>query len=114
MKLVRPANNQVLVENLVEAKGLWQRLKGLLGREQLNPNEGLWITSNDSIHTFFMKFSIDAIFMDKDFRVCELYHSLPPWRITKIVWRANSVIEVAAGTAKEKMIQVGETLHVAP
>ena len=114
MKLIRPAQNQILVENLVEAKSLRQRLQGLLGRTELKPNEGLWITSCNSIHTFFMKFSIDAIFVDKNFRVCSLYHSLPPWRITKMVCGANSVIELAAGTAKEKMIQVGETLHVAP
>jgi uncharacterized membrane protein (UPF0127 family) len=52
----------------------------------------------NSIHTAFMKFPIDVLFVDKDLKVVSVYENLKPWRITRLHFRASSVIELPAGT----------------
>jgi uncharacterized membrane protein (UPF0127 family) len=105
----RSDGTQILIHSH-KAEGMWLRLKGLLGRQSLPKEEGLWIVPCNSIHMFFMKFAIDAVFLDRDRRVVRLYHSIRPWRCTPIVCGAHSCLEMAAGRASEVGLQVGDEL----
>ena len=87
------------------------RNKGLLGHAGLEPGEGLWIIPTEAIHTFFMKFEIDVIFVDKKMRVTKIVHSMKKWRIA-ISWRAQSVVELPPGTARQANTQPGDFLEV--
>jgi uncharacterized protein len=86
-----------------------RRMKGLLGRKELPSGEGLLIRPASSIHMFFMRFPIDAVFLDRELRVVGIAESLQPWRLA---WRrgAHSVLELAAGEAGRRGLQVGDRL----
>ncbi|UOE99985.1 DUF192 domain-containing protein [Bdellovibrio reynosensis] len=104
--------NQTLVPQLSVARTFWSRGKGLLGRSALPQEEALWIHRCNSIHTYFMKFSIDCVFVDKNLQVKAIYQDVKPWRLVAPVWGASSVIELAAGTVTTMKINVGDQLYV--
>ena len=86
------------------------RSRGLLGRTALEAGEGLWIVPCPMIHTLFMRFPIDAVFLDRDLRVVRVLENLRPWRLSPWVFRAHSVLELAGGSAG-RGVQVGEQLE---
>lgn len=90
------------------------RMKGLLGHTGLAPGEGLVIDPCNSIHTFFMKFTIDVLFVGRDDRVVRVLHAVPPWRLTWIYFRANRVVELPAGTLKASGTRAGDVLSFRP
>ena len=90
-----------------------ERRRGLLGRDTLGANEGLLLTPCIAVHTAFMRFPIDVIFIDRDARAVRVVRELRPWRMTASL-RAHAVIELAAGTAAATDIQVGDMLYLAP
>ena len=88
-----------------------KRRTGLLKHERLQPGEGLWIVPCESVHTFFMKFPIDLVYVDKRHKVRKVRHSVAPWRMSACL-SAHSVIELAAGTAEQSGTQAGDELAV--
>ncbi|MCW3028909.1 MAG: hypothetical protein JWN81_2120 [Solirubrobacterales bacterium] len=85
------------------------RMRGLIGRRGLPAGEGLLLRPAPSIHTAFMRFSIDALFLDRDLRVLEIVEDLAPWRIAS-ERRARAVLELAAGESARCGVQVGDRL----
>lgn len=85
------------------------RRKGLLGTGSLGPGSGLWIAPCEAIHTFGMKMSIDAIFLDREHRVTKLKADLRPSRVS-ICLSACSVLELEVGTILRTGTQVGDCL----
>jgi uncharacterized membrane protein (UPF0127 family) len=90
-----------------------ERRRGLLGRRTLGPTQGLLLTPCLAVHTAFMRFSIDVVFIDRDGHVVRVASDVRPWRIA-ISLRAHAVIELAAGTADAHDIRVGDFLYLAP
>ncbi len=88
-----------------------KRRVGLLKHERLNPGEGLWIVPCESVHTFFMKFPIDLVYLDRKKRVRKVRHAVPPWRLSACL-RAHSVVELPAGTVRQTGTQVGDEIVV--
>jgi uncharacterized membrane protein (UPF0127 family) len=99
-----------ICERCVVADRMWPRMKGLLGRRQLPAGEGLLIRPAPSIHTFFMRFAIDAVFVSRDGDVLKVAANVQPWR-TRSCRKAHAVLELAAGEAARCGIAVGERLH---
>jgi uncharacterized membrane protein (UPF0127 family) len=85
------------------------RLKGLLGRRELQRGEGLLLRPASSIHTFFMRFPIDAVWVDRDLNVLQISPEVAPWR-TAACRGAKGVIELASGEAERRGIQPGDRL----
>jgi uncharacterized membrane protein (UPF0127 family) len=110
--LLNKSKNQMILEDLSVAETFWPRLIGLLGRSGLSTNQGLWIKRCNSIHTWSMKFTIDCVFVDHQLRVKSVVHEVRPWRWVWPRWGSDSVFELAAGTAREKNIEVGDVLYV--
>ena len=80
------------------ARTFAERMRGLIGTKDLGPGEGMLIVRCGAIHTFFMSFAIDAVFLDRRGRIVRIVRNIPPWR--PWVWggfRAASVLEVKAG-----------------
>ncbi len=90
-----------------------KRSKGLLGREGLSSGEGLWIIPCESVHTFFMRFPIDLVYLDRKNRIKKLRSNVPPWRLSACL-AAHSVIELAAGTICKTQTERGDTLEFSP
>jgi uncharacterized protein len=85
------------------------RRKGLLGRSRLEPGEGLWIVPCPSVHTFFMKFPIDLVYLDRRRRVRKVRSAVRPWRVSACLL-AHSVLELPAGMAVETGTVAGDEL----
>jgi uncharacterized membrane protein (UPF0127 family) len=83
------------------------RMKGLLGKRELVAGEGLLIQPAPSIHTFFMRFPIDVVFLSKNGEVMKVAADVGPWRM-RSCRRAFAVLELAAGEAERRGITVGD------
>ena len=113
MKRVRLTNTSkqtVLGESVEVARTGAERNKGLLGRQGLDPGTGLWIVGTEAVHTFWMKFAIDLVFLDKKRRVTKVVPALKPWRMA-MSWRASSVVELPAGAAAEARTERGDEIE---
>lgn len=110
-RLINKTKNIVLAENLKKADGTLARMKGLLGRNNLSQLEALHISRCNSIHTFFMKFAIDVVFVDKNLKVKSIFQNVKPWKMILPIWGANSVFEFASGTIQNK-VDLGDHLDV--
>lgn len=89
------------------------RRKGLLGRDGLAPGQGLWIVPCESVHTFFMRFPIDLIYMDRKLKVKKVRHSVGAWRMSAC-FSAFSVLELPAGTAAATRTERGDIMEIQP
>ena len=88
-----------------------ERRKGLLGRTHLDPDEGIYIVPCQWIHMFGMKIPIDVAFLNKDGRVLAVHHRLKPNRLSRPVFRAEGVLELAAGRLEETGTVVGDVIE---
>lgn len=88
------------------------RTKGLLGRASLDAGEGLYIVPCQWVHMFGMKFPIDVAFLDREGRVLAMQHTLKPNRISKLVWRADGVLELPAGTLESSGTERGDVIEL--
>ena len=110
--LTSVTRQQILLKDLDVARTFISRLVGLLGRKNLGADQGLWIHDCNSIHTFFMRFPIDCVFIDDEEIVCSIKENVKPFGLVWPQWTATSVIELTAGRAKQLQIEVGEKLNV--
>lgn len=103
----------VLATRLESAHTGSTRNKGLLGRDGLLPGEGLWIAPCEAVHTFFMRFPIDLVYLDRKHRVRKVRGGVGPWRISACL-TAHSVLELPAGVIRETRTERGDTVEIAP
>ena len=87
------------------------RMRGLLGRSGLPAGEGLLLRPAPSIHTAFMRFPIDALFLDRELRVLEVVEGLRPWRMAS-KRGARAVLELSAGESARRGVSVGDRLEL--
>lgn len=98
--------NSRLPLNISKTSTMFERIRGLLFRKKLAHDQGLWIQPCNSIHTFFMTFPIDAIFLDKSGTVIKICENIPAWRMSSSI-KAVAVLELLAGTVKALGIKTG-------
>ena len=91
------------------ADRLHTRMRGVIGWRDLRSGEGVLIRPTFSIHTAFVRFPIDAVFLDRELKVLSIAHDMKPWRLATF-WRANSVLELAAGECQRLGIEAGDRL----
>ncbi len=101
----------VLAQSADVADTSEKRRTGLLKHERLYEGEGLWIVPCESVHTFFMKFPIDLVYLDKRRKVRKLRHAVPPWRLSACL-TAHSILELPAGTLAQSGTTVGDELAI--
>lgn len=90
-------------------QGAFARMRGLLGRDGLDPGGGMLLDSAPSVHMFFMRFPIDVVFLDRNWTVVGIRHGLRPWQVAG-ARRAVAALELPAGTAAAKGIVEGDVL----
>jgi hypothetical protein len=113
LQVTNPARSTVLASCLEVADSGPKRNKGLLGREGLAPGEGLWIVPCESVHTFFMRFPIDLVYLDRKNRIKKVRSAVGPWRLSACL-SAHSVLELPAGTIRATQTQRGDSLEFFP
>jgi uncharacterized membrane protein (UPF0127 family) len=110
-RLIRE-DGRVVCEHLLVAARPLQRMRGLLGRRSLPEAEGILLRPAGSVHTFFMRFPIDAVFLDRELVVLGIEPDLGPWRLAGRRG-AKSVVELAAGECERRGVVVGDRLALA-
>ena len=98
-----------MCERCLLAETALTRMRGLLGRRELPSEEGILLRPASSVHMAFMRFPIDAVFLDADVRVVKIAAELQPWRAAG-ARGAKSVLEIAAGEAARRGLSVGDRL----
>jgi uncharacterized protein len=84
-------------------------MRGLLGRDGLDPDSGMLLDSAPSVHMFFMRFPIDVVFLDSEWKVVAIKHRLRPWRVAG-ARGAVAALELAAGAAAASGLRKGDVL----
>ncbi len=87
-------------------------MRGLLGRRDLPRGEGILLRPAASVHTWFMRFPIDVVFLDRELRVLKVVPGLGPWRMAS-GRGARAVLELAAGECERRGLEAGDRLVVA-
>lgn len=99
-----------IASDVQPADNFIRRFIGLMGKKQLLPNEGLMLFHCSSIHCFFMKIPIDAVYLSADMTVVGI-ETLKPWSIGRLFRQTRHVLELPAGSTEGK-ITVGDTLEI--
>ena len=89
----------------------WERLRGLLGRPRLDDDQALWIKPCNSVHSGFMRYSLDLVYLDAEHHVLRCVRDFRPWRLSFCAG-AGSVLELAAGSCGHWQFQPGEALQI--
>jgi uncharacterized membrane protein (UPF0127 family) len=108
---LRTADDRVVCERCLVAGSPLKRMRGLLGRRGLESGEGLLLRPAASVHTFFMRFAIDVVFLSRDGEVLKVADRVPPWR-TAAAKGAKAVVELPAGEAGRRGIRVGTAIAI--
>ena len=110
LRITNKTRNTVLGDSVDVANTSAKRRTGLLKHTGLKRGEGLWINPCESVHTFFMKFPIDLVYIDKQKRVKKVRDAVPAWRMSAC-FSAKSIIELPAGVVKETGTAPGDQLE---
>ena len=109
---VRNVTRDVVLADAAEvADTSAKRRTGLLKHTSLEAGGGLWIAPCESVHSFFMKFTIDVLYLDRKHRVKKIRPEMAPWRISGCL-TAHSVLELPAGTILRTGTQAGDQLEI--
>jgi uncharacterized protein len=100
----------VVCEECLVAATPFTRMRGLLGRSSLPSGQGILLRPASSVHTFFMRFPIDVVFLDGDLRVVEIAADLRPWRVAG-KRGARAVLELPAGECARRGLAVGDQIR---
>jgi uncharacterized protein len=111
LRITNLTRNTVLGDSIDMADTSAKRRTGLLKHKALAAGEGLWIVPCESVHTFFMKFPIDLVYLGKDRKVYKVRHTVKPWRMSACL-RAHSILELPAGAAEKTGTRAGDELQV--
>ena len=92
-------NDGVVIAQEVEvARSFFKRLKGLMFRKEMKHGTAMLLAPCPQIHTCFMRFALDVLFLDQDGKVVRVMENLKPWRLSPIVYHATQTLEMPAGT----------------
>ncbi len=103
--------NKSVAADVETADDFFSRGIGLLGRAGLPEGGALWLVPGNSIHTYFMRFAIDVLFLDKTLEVKHVIEDMKPWRLSPWVREAHSVLEMNAGTLRGS-VSVGDRIEM--
>ena len=131
-KLIHKKSQKVLAGEVILAQSVYSRIQGLIGYKNLKSNQAMWIKPCSSLHTYFMKFPIDAVFVDQDLKIQCFYKNIQPWKIVTIFGKVQplwtwffdlktyaltkffqkSVFEFNGGHLTNFSLEKGDILHV--
>ncbi len=110
MRVFNQTRDALLVSQGRVADNFWLRLRGLLGVGSLQKEEGLILVGEKSIHTLFMKFPIDVVYVDQGFKVIRIDINMTPYRLGPLVVQSAYVVEMPVGTIVNTATEVGDQL----
>jgi len=112
VRVLNVTRDTVVGEHVRVAISVVDRSVGLLRTPEVPAGEGLWIERSPSIHMFFMRYAIDAVFVDRHMRVTKVVAGLKPWRMVLWARGARDCLELRAGAAEGSGTTVGDELRL--
>ena len=112
MKITNLTKNQVLAEDVLLSSSFLKRLKGLLGYKSIDKNQAMILRPANSVHTFFMCFPIDVLFVDSNNIVVKTVSNMKPFKATGIYFKSVFVIELCAGVINATQTTKGDYLQI--
>lgn len=107
-RITNTTRNTLVAERAEHARSFWARLRGLMFRAGLPAQGGMVIEPNGSVHTFWMRFPIDVVFVDRQNRVVGLVEAMPPNRPYAGARKARRTIELPVGAIRASATQIGD------
>ncbi|HLO12992.1 MAG TPA: DUF192 domain-containing protein [Pseudoneobacillus sp.] len=112
MKAVNLSNGAEIANEITKAHSFFKRLKGLMFSKSLPEGHGLHIQPCRSIHTFFMNYPIDILYLNKEFEIVGLQESFEPSKMGQVYKKGHSVLELPAGTLQKSGTKVGHKIKI--
>lgn len=115
MKLCQIKNktrSYIVAEKVEVASDFCSRLVGLMFRKNIGKYDGMLINRCNSIHTCFMNFRLDVIFLNKEKKVVKIVRNIPPWRMTSLFLKASDALELEGNYLEGKEIEIGDEIEV--
>ena len=115
-KLIRAHDQLKILENGVLATSYFTRLKGLIGKQNLNTGEGMLFPDCNNIHMWMMSIPIDVVFLKtnaplKEWSIVEVRTGIKPWKLFPLYCsKASDVLELPSGSVQKMNLKVGEVL----
>lgn len=103
---LKEAEGRYCLDSVMCTQTAWERNRGLLGRDSLQGQQGMWIIPCNSVHTIGMAYALDLVYLAKDLTVIKVVKNVKPWRMSGAIG-AFSIVELAAGTADRLALEVG-------
>lgn len=110
--IINLTDNKIIVKNVIIANNFLKRLKGLMFTRELPSNSSMYISPCDQIHTFFMNYNIDVLYVNKENTILAIDENMKPGKIGKKIKGAAAVVELRAGKIKESNIKIGQALQI--
>jgi uncharacterized membrane protein (UPF0127 family) len=111
LKIKHSKSGKLIGSEIKEAKSFMDRTVGLMFKNSMNGYDGLLLSPCPSIHTFFMRFKIDVIFMDKSYSIVKIIRDIKPWRMSRMYFKAYYCLELPSGRLSLE-INEGDQLEV--
>ncbi len=109
-RVISETRGTVVAEEVRVADNIWSRFWGLMGRRSLAESAGLLLRPSSSVHTAFMRFPIDVVFLDRSLRVVKVVPEMKLFRVAMASGSAHSVLELNAGAAARAQVEAGDQL----
>ena len=106
------SRNQILGEQVTQVSKRHEVRRGLLNHSELKNGEGLWLNPCGSVHTFFMKFAIDVVYLSREQKVLKVVPEMWPWNISFAPWSTWSVLELPMGVCRTTQTEIGDRLSI--
>ncbi|MEJ8545779.1 DUF192 domain-containing protein [Brevibacillus borstelensis] len=112
MKITNATKSTMIAKRATCADTSVTRMRGLLGKRALPEGQALIIRPCRAVHTWFMRFPIDCLFVDRHGEIVHLIQELPPWRCTPFIKRADYVVELPPQTIRKTQTEIGDRLEI--
>ena len=112
MEIINKNNNKLLASKVIMADTFMTRLKGLMFKKNLEKDTAMLIHPCNSVHTFFMKFSLDILFISKEYEVIYVIENMLPGKTSPLIRKAMGVLEFTSGTIEKTNTKKGDFLNV--
>lgn len=109
--IINSTKGTIIAEQHKVSKSLISKITGLI-KYRLMEEEGLLMPSVFQIHTFFMKYAIDVIFLDRNFTVAALYQNLQPWKLSNLHLKSKYVLELNVGAIQKSLTSIGDKIAI--
>jgi len=114
---VKSSHGQIILSDIMLAEGFFTRAKGLMGYRSLKPDEGMFFPRCQSIHMWFMRATLDVVFLkqihSQEYQVTSVYTQVTPWKFLPLSdWKASETLELGEGSIERNGFKVGDLLCI--